>query len=445
MSEPILYPSIVRPTRVRYGVLAFLGVLALVFYVDRLCIGQAALSIQEDLEISKDEMGWIFSAFTLAYCLFEVPTGAWSDRYGSRGVLTRIVLWWSAFTALTGAAAGFWSLLSIRFLFGAGEAGAFPNTARVLTRWFPPDRRGPAQGLINTLALIGGAVAPVAAAYLIKSIGWRWTFLVFALPGLLWAVAFYWWFRDDPAEHPMVNEAERDLIMGSAPAPGGTEHPPIPWRAVVQNANVWLLGSVLACAAFNTYLFFFWYPSYLNEARGTDPITTGWLAGLVLCGGAAGAMSGGILIDWLIRRTGQRRRCRCGLGFSALASAATLLLLGAQTDATLLSTLWMAAGMFAINATLANWWGAATDVSGRHVGALFGLMNAMGGLGAVMSPPFLGRFVQYLGSLGYEGRAQWTPAFFVYAGVLLVGAFGWLLIDTTRPVQAEAPVTSETA
>src|SRR5579884_1966470 len=140
-----------EPTRVRYGVLTFLGVLAFVFYVDRLCIGQAALSMQADLGISKDEMGWIFSAFTLAYCLFEVPTGAWGDRYGSRGVLTRIVLWWSAFTMLTGAAPGFVAMLVVRFLFGAGEAGAFPNTARVLARWFPADRRGAAQGLINTM------------------------------------------------------------------------------------------------------------------------------------------------------------------------------------------------------------------------------------------------------------------------------------------------------
>ncbi len=443
MSEPLRYPSIARPTRVRFGVLTFLGVLAFVFYVDRLCIGQAALSMQEELGISKDEMGWIFSAFTLAYCLFEVPTGAWGDRYGSRGVLTRIVVWWSAFTALTGVASGFWALLVIRFLFGAGEAGAFPNTARVLARWFPADRRGPAQGLINTLALIGGAIAPVVAAYLIRAIGWRWTFLVFAQPGVLWAVAFYWWFRDDPAEHPMVNEAERNLIAGAGAAPGGAEHPRIPWRAVLGSANVWLLGGVIACAAFNTYLFFFWYPTYLKEARGTDPITTGWLAGLVLFGGAAGATAGGILIDWLIRRTGSRRWCRCAVGFGALASAALFLLLGVQADETVHSALWMAAGMFSINATLANWWGAVADVSGCHLGALFGLMNSMGGCGAFVSPPFLGRFVEFMGDLGYEGRARWDPAFFIYASVLLVGAFGWLLINVRRPIEAQKPSSGE--
>src|SRR5690349_19231500 len=138
------------PTRVRYGVLFFLGTLSLLLYIDRVCIGQAETWIREELGLTKSHMGWIFNAFMLAYCLFEVPTGHWGDRFGSRGVITRIVLWWSLFTALTGAAFGFWSLFVFRFLFGAGEAGAFPNAARVATRWFPPGERGFARGAITS-------------------------------------------------------------------------------------------------------------------------------------------------------------------------------------------------------------------------------------------------------------------------------------------------------
>src|SRR5262245_11240242 len=149
-----------RPTAVRYGVLCFLGPLSLLLYLDRVCIGQAETWIREELGLTKSHMGWIFNAFMLAYCLFEVPTGHWGDRFGSRGVITRIVLWWSLFTALTGAAFGFWSLVAIRFLFGAGEAGAFPNAARVVTRWFPTGERGLARGAITTTSLIGGALAP---------------------------------------------------------------------------------------------------------------------------------------------------------------------------------------------------------------------------------------------------------------------------------------------
>ncbi len=166
---PVLeYTTDAPATHVRYGVLAFLCTLAMLSYIDRICIGQAAKSVQDDLGLDKTDMAWIFNAFTLSYCLFEVPTGHWGDRYGSRGVIARIVIWWSVFTALTGAAMGFWSLLAIRFIFGAGEAGAYPNTARVVPRWFPQSSRGFARGSITFVSLVGGAIAPPLAAYLIK-------------------------------------------------------------------------------------------------------------------------------------------------------------------------------------------------------------------------------------------------------------------------------------
>src|SRR5262249_3030960 len=232
----VLFPPQAEPTRVRYGVLAFLCALAFIIYIARICINMGQGKMGKDLDIAKTEMGFVFGAFTVAYGLFEVPTGRWGDRYGSRGVLTRIVLWWSAFTVLTGCVWAFsWDsgyelllpfgdatipllfdslvlLMVIRFLFGAGEAGALPDTAGVLSPWFPAGARGPAQGLINTSMLLGGAVTPIVAAYLIELCGWRWSFAIFGVLGVIWAAAFYAWFRDDPAEHPSVNEAERRLI-----------------------------------------------------------------------------------------------------------------------------------------------------------------------------------------------------------------------------------------
>jgi MFS family permease len=427
------------PTRGRYKVLAYLCVLALILYVDRICISTAALRIEADLEISHTAMSFVLAAFTAAYCLFEVPTGAWGDRYGSRGVMTRIVLWWSVFTALTGAALGLWSLLLVRFLFGAGEAGAFPNTARILGRWFPSEGRGPAQGMVNTTALVGGAVSPAAAAYLIKAVGWRWAFVIFAVPGLIWAILFHRWFHDDPTTHPAVNEAERHVIGHAMGGPGGVHHPPIPWGRVVTSANVLLLGGVIACSAFNTYLYFSWYPTYLEQARAVGPITAGWLASLVLGVSAVGCILGGFLSDGLIRLTGNRRFSRCGLGCAALTVAVVFLLIGQHTDDAVLAACWTALAMFSLHATLPNWWGAVAEVSGRHLGALFGLMNSMGGVGAIASQLFLGRFVDWMGGLGYTGRAQWDPAFYLYAGILLVGAFGWLWIDVTRPVEPPEP------
>jgi MFS transporter, ACS family, glucarate transporter len=422
-----------RPTMVRYAVLSFLGLLAFVLYIDRICIGQAAGPIEKELQLSEKQMGLVFAAFTVAYGLFEIPTGSWGDRYGSRGVLTRIVLWWSVFTALTGAAFGLISLIVVRFLFGAGEAGAYPNAARVIARWFPRGGRGPAQGLINTAALIGGAAAPVLTAYMIHLVGWRWAFVYFAVLGVFWAVAFYSWFHDDPNEHPAVNEAERRLIRaGQDPKPPQELHGGVPWRRVAASKEIWLLGGVISCAAFSTYLYFFWYSRYLEAGRGVSPLRSGWLASGVLAGGAVGALLGGYLSDAALRLTGDRRWSRRAIGFSGMALSSLALGLALRCHSAELATLFTALASFLVQLQIAPWWTVVTEVSGRHVGALFGLLNSLGVPGGAASQYFVGWFADRQKDLGYSGRAQWDPIFYVYMVVLLVGAVGWLFIDPTH-------------
>ncbi len=422
-------------TRVRYQVLALLCLLTFILYLDRICISQAASSIEEDLNISHTAMGFVLAAFTVAYGLFEVPTGHWGDRYGSRGVLTRIVLWWSAFTVLTGSAAGLVELLVVRFLFGAGEAGALPNAARVVSRWFPTGSRGAAQGIIITSALIGGTFSPMITQLLLDRLGWRWSFVVLGVPGFLWAMFFYWWFRDDPALHRAVNEPEREYIKaGSAPPAQAEQHPPVPWRQVLTSPNIWLLGSVVSCGAFTTYLFFSWYPTYLQKARAVTPAESSWLASMVLSGGALGSVCGGYLSDGLVRYTGNRRWSRRAIGCVALGSAALAMMASIYCDSPWLAAACTAWASLCVHLQLASWWEAVTEISGKHLGTLFGLMNSLGVPGAIASQLFLGRFADVLGEHGYSGRAQWDPAFYIYGSVLLVGGFCWLLIDTTRPV-----------
>src|SRR5579872_823823 len=260
-----------RATRARHTVLMFLGSLVFILYLDRVCIAKAEISIRRDLGLSKTQMSYVFGAFTFAYGLFEVPTGRWGDRFGSRGVLTRIVLWWSAFTALTGCvwrfslgsddqfSLGSWHfgigslfssfvlLMLIRFLFGAGEAGALPNIARVVTRWIPAHERGWTQGIILASMQLGAVVSPVVANYLIEAVGWRLTFVVFGSLGVVWGTLFYLWFRDDPGVHPAANAAERTLIArGTTARASDSSHPPIPWRLVLSSSNVWLLGLIIS-------------------------------------------------------------------------------------------------------------------------------------------------------------------------------------------------------
>lgn len=427
------------PTRIRLRVLAFLCVMAFILYLDRICIGQAAVAIQHDLGISNTAMGVVFGAFTLAYGLFEAPTGHWGDRFGSRKVLARIVWWWSAFTMLTGLATGFAMLIVVRFLFGAGEAGALPNTARVIARWFPDNARGSAQGMILTCALLGGAVSPIIAEALLSRFGWRTMFLLLGIPGIVWGAAFYFWFRDRPEDHPAVNRQEREWIAAGAPATH-REHPPIDWKHVLKQANIWLLGGVITCCSFTTYLFFSWYPTYLQQGRGLSPALASRLASFVLVGGAIGSLGGGYLGDWVIRRTGNRRRSRPWIGCASLTFAAASMAIAVAIDAPWLAAACCAGACFAVHVQLPTWWGAVTDISGPHLGALFGLMNAMGVPGAVGSQLFLGRFVDVMAASGRTGRDQWDPAFYLYSVVLLLGAAAWLQVDVS--VRAVLPHTA---
>jgi MFS family permease len=405
--------------------------MAFVLYLDRVCIGQAVGPIQRDLGLSDTRMGVVLMAFTLAYGLFEVPTGRWGDRFGSRRVLTRIVLWWSAFTALTGACVGFWSLLVVRFLFGAGEAGAYPNAARVLARWSPAGERGRYQGLFLAASLVGGSIAPALAGELIAAVGWRWTFVAFGATGVLWVIAFSGWYRDDPAGHPAVNAAERRLIGAAGPA--GLGHgEPVPWRRVLADHNLWLLGTIISLSAFNSYVYFSWYPRYLEAARGLDNRTAGWLASLVLTGGALGTLGGGLIGDRITRRAADRPRARRRYCAGAFSAAAVLLQAGILCESPVLTSLLAGASCLAMMSQQPTWWTCATEVGGRHLGALFGLMNGMGVVGAMGSQFFFGAFADWRGRLGYDGRERWDPAFGACLAALVVAAACWGFVNTER-------------
>jgi MFS family permease len=423
-----------RPTVVRYGVLAFLCTLALVLYIDRVCIGQAETSIREELGLTKSHMGWIFNAFMLAYCLFEVPTGHWGDRFGSRGVITRIVLWWSLFTALTGAAFGFWSLFVFRFLFGAGEAGAFPNAARVVTRWFPPGERGVARGAITTTSLLGGALAPPLAAWLIGLAGWRWTFLIFGVLGVVWAALFYRWFRDEPAKHAAVNAGERQLI-GIAPATGNaSERHSIDWLYVITSPNVWLLGTIMTVGATLFYMQFQWYPTYLKEARGLSDQQSGWFTGIVILGGAFGCIAGGLLADWVTRSTSERKWSRRLCGGCMLSVAFLSMWCVRYTPHVVTATLLNAAALFCLQVSIPTWWTVVAEISGRHGAAMFGLMNSMGGLGVMAMNFLVGRVVDGREAAGLSPLECWRPVFDGVAIGLAVGAVCWLMVNATRSI-----------
>ncbi len=418
-------PTTEPPTRARFVVAFWLCSMAAVLYLDRVCWGKAAPLIQAEFDLSNQRMAYLAMAFQLAYGLFEIPTGRWGEMVGARRVLTRITLWWSAFTALSGAAPGFFSLLLIRFLFGVGEAGAYPNAARILTRWFPTHERGRVQGVMLSVSLFGGALAPTLAAYIIEAVGWRWNFVVFGSFGVFWAAGFWWWFRDTPGEHSRANAAEKNLIL----AGGGTTipraHAPIPWRRVLADRGIGVLALIIMCSSFNSYFYFTWFTTYLEKAHELKNAQSGPLTSVALIGAACGVLLGGVIADRWIQRARSPivyRRAFCGTMYVL---AAIALVAAVQMQ----SVLWLAtlAGLscFFVQLTMSSWWSAAIEQSGEHVGPVFGMLNMLGTVGALASQWFVGIFADYQKAQNLSGRDQWDPLFQVYVGVLLVGAVCW--------------------
>ncbi|MCS6850069.1 MAG: MFS transporter [Gemmataceae bacterium] len=467
-----------RPSRARFVFLAYAAALSLILYLDRNCIAQAADSIAHELELNKVALGWVFSAFTFGYTLFEIPSGAWGDRYGPKRVLCRIVVCWSVFTILTGCIwnfscdtglrwrwqsvglevplvfDGFLLLLLLRFFFGVGEAGAYPNLAKCTSRWFPATERGLAQGVVATAGRVGSglafgatlAIASVTDAYLWPGAGWRVAFYVFGLLGIGWALLFHRWFRDTPADHPDVNEAELAWIAGGIPHGcrlSPTPPPTTPWPALLASGNLWAYSAMACGSTFVFYFYMSFFATYLSERHALPP-AWGWVAGLPLIVGSLGCALGGFWTDWLVRRTGSRRWGRRLAGLAGKGGGAICLLLAAGCRHTEWVVLWIALAAFASDTALAAQWAVATDTGGRFVGTVFGFMNTFAGLGGALSPVLVGFLLEQRsptvdGRFNLLARQQaWDLVLGIFAAGLAFAALCWLRIDADEPMASTA-------
>ena len=252
----------------RHTILALLVVLSVITFLDRLCISVAGPRMQAELGIPPEQWGIVLSSFVLAYGLFEIPTGMMGDRLGQRRVLTRVVLWWSAFTAITGSVQSFLPLVVTRFLFGAGEAGCFPNLTKVFMNWLPATERARAQAFMWLSARWAGAFTPLLVIWVMSWLSWRQTFVLFGSVGVVWAILFYRSFRDRPEDHPGVNAAELALLAGRAG--GATGHPRVPWKKLLASRSVWLLWIQYFCLTYGWFFYVTWLPTYLKETRGVE-------------------------------------------------------------------------------------------------------------------------------------------------------------------------------
>ena len=412
------------PTRVRFRVLSLLIALASLTYFDRLCISVAAPTISQEFNFSPVQMGYIFSAFTLAYALFEIPSGWFGDYFGTRKALTRIVLWWSAFTMLTGATTGFTSLFIVRLLFGAGEAGAIPNSASTVSRWFPAAQRGRAMGGVCIGHAIGAAATPPIVFKLIEWQGWRLTFVEFGALGAVWCLVWYVWFRDTPEEHAAVNDAEKSLIRSGLPIVQQHTHQ-IPWRAFVKSKNIFFLCAMYFAYGYSLYFYITWLPTYLLQARGFSTASAGFFSALPWIFGAVAFMCGGWLTDYLVAH-GKPRLARCGIGVFGLTMSALMLVFVARAQNNVVAALLIAVALYFQFLTTPAVWATCLDIGRRRSGVVTGITNTFGNLAGTLAPIVFGYILQKWGS--------WTIPFYVAAGFLAVGVVMWLFIDPRRPL-----------
>jgi MFS family permease len=417
--EPRLGPEFAGRTRVRHRVLAICVVLAGVTYLDRICISLTAPDMMRDLGLSEIQMSFVFSAFVLSYGLFEIPTGWWGDRVGPRRVLTRIVLWWSSFTIATAGALNYASLLVVRFLFGIGEAGAWPNVAKALSRWFPLAERGTAQGIFFMGAHLGGGLTPILVTALLAVMPWRMVFVVFGALGFVWAAAWYAWFRDDPAEHRAVSRAELEHIRKGR-TDAGHHFAAVPWGRLVRSRTLWALCLMYFTQVYGFYYYITWLPKYLSKERGFDSMQLGLMAGMPLLLSVLADLFGGLATDWATRRFGLRAG-RCGVGSFSLLVAGLGVLAGSVASDPLTAALLISFGGAMANFLLGASWGVCLDISGGHAGVVTACMNSAGQVGGVLSPIAATYAVAWF----HHGAAP----LWIVGGLYLFGCLCWFFVD----------------
>jgi MFS family permease len=413
--------------RYRNRVLGLVSLLIVITYLDRVCISVAGPRIQESLHIGPVGWGWISGIFTFAYAAFEIPSGILGDRIGPRLVLTRVVLWWSAFTSITGMATSYSSLLVTRLFFGMGEAGAFPNTSIVVARWFPLPERGRAFGIILAAAQMGGAISPLLVVPIQIRYGWRASFYLFGILGVVWSVIWYWWFRDSPGEKRGVPQSELD----ESPPPVVHAHRSLPWGRALRSGNFWAI-MITAFSYIYTYNFFqTWFHTYLVRARGFSEKDL-LLSSLPFLLAACANLAGGLASHLLVRRIGLRwGRCALGMMGLALAAACTTAVMFTHSPAVALALLTLTYSGITLQQPIM--FAVCLDIGGSYAGAIVGVMNTASQLGGFLGALVFGYLVARTGN--------YNVAFVPMAALLALGAWLWSRIDPTQPLSAEtAPI-----
>lgn len=428
---------------IRWYLVFWLFVLSAVSFLDRVNISVAGSSIAAEYHLNHIQLGWVFSAFLVGYALFQTPGGWLADRLGPRLVLTAGVLWWGIFTALTAAvspaiagAIGFFVL--VRFLLGAGEAIIFPASNQFVSRWIPTQERGLANGWIFAGVGAGAGSAPAFVTYVMVHYGWRWSFWLSALLGLL--VGGIWCFtaRDTPEEHPRVTQSELAHIQSSRaaepPASSTFADGQISWATILQSVDVWAVTLSYFCFGYVAWIYFSWFYIYLAKVRGLDLKASAFYSTFPPLAMVACSLLGGLINDRITKSRGKRAG-RCGIAVFALFLAAILLIFGSQATSTRLASVVLSAGAGALYLSQSSYWSVTADIAGSRAGSASGFMNMGAQLGGAVTASLTPVIAASLG---------WNSSFLAAALLSALGALAWFFVDPNRTLAGPVPASPVT-
>jgi MFS transporter, ACS family, glucarate transporter len=407
----------------RYRVIILLYFLILITYMDRVTISLVGVRIKSAFHLNNEQFGWVLGSFALAYAIFEIPSALLSDRIGQRKVFLRIVLWWSLFTALTGAVTGLTSLILIRFLFGMGESGAYPTSSGVVSRWFPKTETTRGISWMSMGSNSGAAVAPLLVIPIAMAYGWRVPFFVNAIIGLIWVLICFLWFRNHPGEMKKISKEEKEYIETTRSF--NSQVIPFSWKKAFKNTALWALVIAFFCSQWANYFFIAWMPNYLQEGKHFTEQEMKIATSYLFIFGIFSAFLTGILSDRLVKKNGLKFTRRL-IAISCFILMASLILVSAETNNHQVVTMALIAAHFFLAPAIVTCFSTCVDIGGERASTIAGIMNFFGQAGAFSMSVIFGKIVDLSHSFD-------TPLLVIVC-VLLVGGLCWLLIDASRPI-----------
>jgi ACS family glucarate transporter-like MFS transporter len=414
----------------RYLVVCATFLLSVLLYVDRVCISTAKGQITSDLGLTDTQFGWVMSAFAIGYALFQTPSGMLADRLGARKILAAIVAAWSIFTGLSAVAWNYSSMLVIRFLFGAGEAGAFPGMARAVYSWIPTGERGLVKGINFSGSRLGAAFALPVLGVTVERLGWKPTFVILMAIGCVWALAWWLWFRDDPEEHKGIGAAELAYIRanrqgGAAPSSGGR----LPLGHMFRSGSLWLMMTQYLFANFTTFFCLTWLYPHIKSTYQLSAAGAGFYAMIPLLCGAAGNIFSGWLVD-RIYAAGRRDLSRKLPAIAGFLLTAAGMIVSVQQSSVGPAVFWLSVAVFGVDMILSPSWSFCIDIGGRHAGQVSGTMNMAGNIGSAIIGPAFPVLLHMTGSADFF--------FYLIAAFSVLAALCWVAVDPSRRIEEPA-------